>query len=240
VGWATRLAEYLTGLDQTYDATAVLGVATDTLDRDGEVVARSEAWRTLDAAAVSSVLEAFRGELRQVPPQYSATKVDGVAMHRRARRGEHVELQPCAVTVREIELTGFEAPEVRFRVRCSSGTYVRAIARDLGEALGVGAHLTGLRRRSIGTFDIVDAVALDALGDATAVERARVSPADALAHLPSLRVEEETARRLALGQRVRLDDAPDGALVAVVDPGGLRAIAEVAGGVVRPQKVFAS
>jgi tRNA pseudouridine55 synthase len=240
VGRATRLSEYLTGLDKAYEAKAVLGVATDTLDRDGAVVARSDAWHMLDAAAVSSALDAFRGDIQQVPPQYSAKKVEGIAMHRRARRGEHVELEPCTVTIHDIALTGFEAPEVRFRVRCSSGTYVRALARDLGESLGVGAHLTGLRRTSIGTFDVADAVALAALDDATAVARARISPAEALAHLPSLRVEEATARRLAQGQRVRLDDAPDGALVAVLDPTGLCAVAEVAGGVVRPQKVFAS
>lgn len=240
VGRATRIAEYLTGLDKAYEATALLGVSTDTLDRDGEVVARSDAWRGLTAAAVRSALEALGGDVEQVPPQYSAKKVDGVAMHRRARRGERVELEACAVTIHQIELTGFDAPEVRLRVGCSSGTYVRALARDLGDALGVGAHLTRLRRTAIGRFDVADAMALDALGDASAVARARISPADALGHLPSLLVGEEAARRLAQGQRVRVADAPDGALVAVVDPGGLCAVAEVAGGVVRPQKVFAS
>lgn len=240
VGRATRLAEYLSGLDKAYDATARLGVATDTLDRDGREVARSEGWRALTRAQVADALGALEGPLRQVPPQYSAKKVEGVAMHRRARGGETVDLEPCDVTVHAMELVALELPDVRFRVACSSGTYVRALARDLGEALGVGAHLTALRRTRVGHFRVEDALPVAALGEADAVAERAVAPLAALAHLPTVSVDEEAARRLAQGQRLRLADGSPSGLVAVEAGGGLLAVAEVAGGLVRPRKVFAA
>ena len=108
VGRATRLAEYLSGLDKTYEATAKLGITTDTLDRDGKVLEDRVGWRELAEPAVAEALSTFQGEIEQVPPQFSAKKVDGVAMHRRARRGEQVRLEPCVVTVHSIELLAME------------------------------------------------------------------------------------------------------------------------------------
>lgn len=217
VGRATRLAEYLTGLDKTYEAEAVLGVETDTLDREGSVVAEHDGWAELDEAAIRRALDGLTGAIEQVPPQYSAKKVGGEAMHRKARRGETVELAPVRVTVHAMDLQSLELPRVRFTVRCSSGTYVRALARDLGRALGVGGHLTGLRRTAVGRFPVAEAVRMDALEDAEAVAAARLSPMEAMARVESVRridVDDEQATRLRHGQRIRLPDGSraDGAV----------------------------
>jgi tRNA pseudouridine55 synthase len=240
VGRATRLAEYLSGLDKTYEATAKLGITTDTLDRDGEVLEDREGWRELAEPAVAEALSTFQGEIEQVPPQFSAKKVDGVAMHRRARRGEQVRLEPCVVTVHSIELLAMELPEIRFRVRCSSGTYLRSIDRDLGEELGVGAHLTALRRITIGAFGVDGAIGVEQLADTAAVDGVRIDPLAALGHLPAVEVGEEEAGRLAHGQRLRLDEAAPNGLVAVANAGALLAVAEIDDGLLSPRKVFVS
>ena len=239
VGRATRLAEYLSGLDKTYEAVARLGVATDTLDREGSVVASSDGWSSLSEETVTGALASFAGEIEQVPPQFSAKKVDGESMHRRARRGERVDLRACAVTIHSIELIAFEPPEVGFRIRCSSGTYIRAIARDLGAALGVGAHLTALRRTSIGPLTVGSAIRVDQLGDADAVERARIELLEAVAHLPSVSVDDDGAARLAHGQKISTSSPPTNGAVAVALGDRLVALAEVADGRLCPRKVFA-
>lgn len=206
VGRATRLAEYLTGMDKTYEAEALLGVETDTLDREGTVVAEHDGWEELDEADIRRAMAELTGTIRQVPPQYSAKKVGGEAMHRKARRGEAVELAPVPVTVHALELVEVELPRVRFSVRCSSGTYVRALARDLGRALGVGGHLTALRRTAVGGFSVDDAVSLEGLEDPDAVARARLTPMAALQHLHRIDVDAGQATRLRHGQRIRLED----------------------------------
>lgn len=247
VGRATRLAEYLSGLDKTYVAEARLGVSTDTLDREGTVVAEDDGWRALDAESVATGLQSFVGEIQQVPPQFSAKKVDGEAMHRRARRGERLELPPVSVRVHSAELLRFEPPSVEFTVHCSTGTYIRALARDLGEALGVGAHLTSLRRTTVGPFDVTDAVSVEDLEQADIVRAARVPPLAALSHLATVEVNEGEAARIRHGQRVRIE-APVGArpvaegdhLVAVAHDDQLVAVARFEDGVVKPSKVFAA
>jgi tRNA pseudouridine55 synthase len=238
VGRATRIAEFLTGLDKSYVAVARLGVTTDTLDREGKVVAEREGWQTLDERRVREALEPFVGRIQQVPPQYSARKVDGVAMHRRARRGERVELPPRPVTIYELELVEMRPPDVRLRVLCSSGTYVRSLAGDLGESLGVGAHLSALRRTSVGSFQVDDAVAIDRLTDETALAAAWLSPLEALAHLPSLGVSAEGALSLGLGQRIPAEGMDPAPSVVAAFQGELIAIGEVAEESFHPHKVF--
>jgi len=263
VGRATRVAEYLTALDKTYQATMRLGRTTDTLDREGRVVREREGWAALGPEEIVAALERLTGEIDQVPPQYSAKKVDGEAMHRRARRGERVELESRRVTVHELALAALELPLLGVRVRCSSGTYVRSLARDVGEALGVGAHLTDLRRTAIGGFDVERALPPEALGDRARVAASAISPLASLAHLPSLQVGEEAARRLGQGQAVALADAEAGGTlplprgsalpvpgaaaerapgvespVVVACAGQIVAIAEARGGLLHPKKVF--
>lgn len=259
VGRATRLAEYLTGLDKTYVAEARLGIATDTLDREGVVVATDTNWEAVDSAAVEGCLSTFVGPQEQVPPQYSAKKVDGEAMHRKARRGESVDLAPVPVEVYSLELLRFEPPHVTFSVHCSSGTYVRALARDIGHTLGVGAHLTALRRTRVGSFCVDGAVAVEDLENHGAVVAARCAPLTALSHLAVLSVDEAEAVRIRHGQRLRVQartgggaDSPRSpvdqgtgpgvrsgdALVAVARAGDLVAIARIDDGVLKPTKVF--
>ena len=240
VGKATRLAQFLTGLDKGYEAVARLGVRTDSEDRDGTVVSETDDWTGLDARAVDEALAPFRGEIRQVPPQFSAKKVGGEAMHRKARRGEHVPLEPRAVHIHELELLDVTLPHVRFRVRCSSGTYVRSLARDLGEALGVGAHLTHLRRTSVGGFDVDGALPATALDQPAAVEAAWISPLEALAHLPRVRVDEAGATELGHGRVVQGTGAADADTVAVSLGEELVAVGTVTEGVLKPRKVFRS
>lgn len=238
IGPATRLAEYLTGLDKTYEAVARLGVSTDTLDRTGEVVARSDVPESPSHAEIVAAFEGQRGRRLQVPPAYSAKKVRGRRAYELAREGTAVVPDPVDVQIHELRVDTVDGTDVRFVVRCSSGTYVRAVARDAGEALGVGAHLTTLRRTRIGDFDVADALPVDRLDDPDAVRDALVSPLDALRHLPVVAASPDEAARLRHGQAL---DAPGGTpsgLVAVASDGSLLAVAESDGERIRPRKVF--
>ncbi|MEX0980380.1 MAG: tRNA pseudouridine(55) synthase TruB [Gemmatimonadota bacterium] len=239
VGAATRLAEYLDILDKEYEATAVLGRGTTTDDRLGETVFASEAWKALDPEAIATALGDFRGTTLQVPPAYSAKKVGGEAMYHKARRGEVVELPPVEVRVASVELLEVTLPEVRFRLRCSTGTYVRAIARDLGTALGVGAHLSELRRTGIGRFRVSDAVPAEALADPARVAAGWIPPLDALAHLPFVEVDEAGVLALVQGRALPHPDAGAAGPVAVVHDGALVAIGSIRDDRLKPRKVFA-
>lgn len=237
VGGATRLAQFLTGMDKTYEATALLGVTTDSEDRDGEVITRSDAWRQVTETALKAALGDLTGEILQVPPRFSAKKIGGVAAHRLARQGAEVELPPNRVTVHNLALVAFEAPEVRLLVRCSSGTYVRSLARDLGEALGVGAHLTALRRTAVGRFTVDGALDLDDLADPERVVRASLSPAAALADLPRVQLDDAGAREVGHGRAVSTS-LSDGSPVTACLGEELVAIGEVRDGRFRPRKVL--
>lgn len=241
VGPATRLAEYLTPLPKTYRATVRLGEATDTDDHTGEVVSRSDGWRDLREDEVRAALARQVGTILQLPPRYSAKKVGGERLYAAARRGEEVERTPARVTVHRLDVLSVALPEVEIEVECSSGTYIRAIARDAGEALGVGGHLAALRRTRIGEHAVEAAVPLDALDDAERVEAALIEPARAVAHLPRLVVDAEGARALSHGRAVPgAPGLPEGDPLAVLSgEGALLAVGERTGEVVRPRKVFA-
>lgn len=240
VDGATRLSPYLTGMDKRYRAAARLGISTDSHDRDGAVTAESEGWRELGTDEVESALAGLRGTLLQRPPSFSAKKVAGESAHRRARRGEAVELVPVEVSVHELTLVDFDPPSVHFEALCSSGTYIRALARDLGQALGVGAHLTALRRTAIGSFSVEDAVVVDDLAEGAPGRW--ITPQDALerAGLPPVEVDAEGVRRLVHGQAIPAGSAPAAEAVAVRDAEGLVAIATWREGRLHPRKVFRS
>ncbi len=237
-GRATRLLEYLVGLDKAYDATARMGVATDTLDPDGERTATDERWRTLSEDAVARAVRAMVGPQMQTPPAHSALKVDGVPAHRRVRRGERVRLPARRVVVGALEIAEFVPPLLRLRVECSSGTYVRSLARDLGERLGTACHLVRLRRTRVGPLRVERAVSTAALREGAVDSEAWVDPISALSHLPVAPVGPAEAERLACGRSVAVD-APDGDPVAFVRSGErLVAVGSVREGTARPRKVF--
>ncbi|MGY1812202.1 tRNA pseudouridine(55) synthase TruB [Blastococcus sp. SYSU D00820] len=239
VGAATRLLGYLGGHDKTYEATIRLGVTTVTDDREGEVVATTSAAH-LDEAAVRSALAAQTGPLLQVPSSVSAVKVAGRRSYDRVRAGEDVVLEPRPVTVHALEVHRVVRPEpdvvdVDVTVTCTAGTYIRAIARDAGAALGVGGHLTALRRTASGPFAVTSAAPVEdaagALAGAGAGAGVLGLTAAATAVFPERRLTDDEARALGHGQRVTATGvpgltaavAPDGRLVALVEDAGPRA-----------------
>jgi len=240
VGWATRLAEYLTGLDKVYRAVIRLGVVTDTADRTGAVIRSDEGWRDLTRAELEDALRSQLGEIDQVPPAYSAKKVGGVRAYDRARRGEEVALEAVRVRVDRIDILALELPEVVVEVACSSGTYIRSLARDIGERLGVGAHLTALRRTKVGSFDVARAIPADRLDDPEAVRGAWLTPLEAVAHLPRVSVGAREAAALSHGVRVPAPEgAPRGVPLALAHNGRLLAVGRVEGDMIQAGKVFA-
>jgi tRNA pseudouridine55 synthase len=240
VGQATRLSEYLTGLPKAYAATLRLGEITDTDDLTGGIVGGSDAWRGLSAEDIDGAVQRQVGTIQQLPPVYSAKKVDGERMYAVARRGGEVERRPVTVTIHSIRVTRVELPDVDFEVVCGSGTYIRAIARDAGEALGAGGHLRALRRTAVGVHSVEDAVPLDALGDEERVRAALLTPLDALAGLPRVAVDEAGAAALGFGRTIPAPPgAPEGVPLALAGADGrLLAIGERAGDAVKPRKVF--
>jgi tRNA pseudouridine55 synthase len=204
VGEGTKVLAFLLDADKTYETVVRFGVETDTLDLTGQVVAERPVLG-LTEATLSSALEGFRGTIEQVPPMYSALKRDGRPLYQYARAGITLERAARSVTIHALDLIGFEAPDrARLRIRCSKGTYIRSLAADLGTRLGVGAHLVALRRTASGPFRIEDALSLDEVASCIAQSRPlpMLSPLQALAHLPSVTVDEAAARVLACGQRM--------------------------------------
>jgi tRNA pseudouridine55 synthase len=227
-------------MDKAYLATIRLGVETDTHDPEGEVTGRSQGWEELGETEVRQAMDRFRGENLQRPPVYSAKKIRGEPAHRRVRRGEGVELTPVPVQVHELELLETNLPDIRLHVRCSSGTYVRALARDLGVALGVGGHLAALRRTGIGPFDLDSALPLESFAQLPDVKKGLIPAADALSHLPSVQVGALEATRIRQGQSLPTpgQGLPEGTPICVTMGGELLAIAAREGGQLRPRKVL--
>lgn len=211
LGYATRLSEYLLGRDKTYIGRIRLGERTTTDDAEGEIIERRAAQvRPEDLARAA---QAFTGNILQTPPQYSAIQVQGRRAYKLARRGEQVDLPPRPVTIHELTLTPAAdqpaAPfvqEVELRVRCSAGAYIRALARDIGELLGCGAHLVALRRLGSGSFRVADALTLPQLEQVARAGRLAqhlLPPDRAVEDMPRCDLDDEAARRLQMGQFVK-------------------------------------
>jgi tRNA pseudouridine55 synthase len=169
VGKATRLQAYLMGMEKTYEGTIQFGWATDSYDATGtpaDVAPGTEpVERSIEGIDLEPHVARFRGEIEQMPPAFSAKKIDGVRAYELARKGEEVKLQPKRVTVYEFTILAVTGSTAQFRVRSSAGTYMRSIAHDLGQSLGIPAHLKELRRTRIGNFDVADAIAFDLLAE---------------------------------------------------------------------------
>jgi tRNA pseudouridine55 synthase len=162
LGKATKASQYLISLDKEYEGTVELGKVTDTQDADGEMM-ETRPVPPLSAAEVQAAMNGFLGDQYQTPPMYSAIKIDGVPLYKSARKGEEVEREPRFIRVMSWELTGFALPRFDFRLRCTKGTYVRTLAHDLGQKLGCGAHLAGLRRTATANFNVAQAITLEQL-----------------------------------------------------------------------------
>ena len=216
LGKATRLLEYLTGLPKTYLAGITLGSATDTYDATGTVIFQHPL-PELTLEALERALDAFRGEIMQTPPAYSAIKRNGEAQYKRARRGETVELDPRPVTVYELTLMEFDDGVIQIRITCSAGTYVRSIAHDLGEVLGCGAHLSSLRRLAVGPFGIDQAVTLQQMAEED-WQRWLLPPSAAVTHLARVELAEGEASRLIHGLSIAARQPVTQGLACAFDP----------------------
>jgi tRNA pseudouridine55 synthase len=211
VGRATRFLEYSQRAPKRYTAVGVFGITTSTQDASGEIIEVRPA--EITRADVERVAGGFVGEIDQVPPMVSAVKIGGERLYKKARRGEEVERAARRMTIHELTLIDFDpdGPRATFDVLCSSGTYVRTLVNDLGEALGCGAHLESLRRVEAGGFSIDEAIALEEVSPGS------LRPvADAVRDLPAIHVTEEDAERVGHGRDLpAVGELEDGACVAV-------------------------
>lgn len=219
LGRATRLVEYLVGLPKTYETTIRLGQTTETYDAESRVTLERP-FTYLTASTIETTLAHFRGTIWQQPPGFSAIKQGGQPLYKLARRGVITEIPARPVTIYALDLLAWEAPFLQLRVGCSSGTYIRSLGHDLGEALGCGGHLAALRRTAVGPFCLDQAIRLadltpDNLGDCL------LAAETAVAHLPRLEMPAPDVDRLLLGQRLaRETDHAPGAFVAAFNPTG--------------------
>jgi len=218
-GEATKFAGPLLDADKEYLATVKLGERTATGDAEGPVLQKREISFSKDG--LQSVLERFRGEIEQVPPMHSALKHEGTPLYRLARRGEEVERAPRRVRIAELQLLRRDGESLDLRVVCSKGTYIRVLAEDIGEALGCGAHLSALRRTVSGDFRVEDAIALQALQEASPEQRARrLLPLGRLVEgLPSAQLAAAEETRLRQGQALKISGLHPG-LCALLRPDG--------------------
>ncbi|GAA1271539.1 tRNA pseudouridine synthase B [Planotetraspora silvatica] len=235
---ATRLLGHLALTEKVYEATLRLGATTNTDDADGEITATTPAGHVAEED-VRKGIAALTGEIMQVPPQVSAIKVNGERAYKRARAGEEVELAARPVTIHAFEVTGIrregESVDVDATITCSSGTYIRALARDLGASLGVGGHLTYLRRTRVGPYGIESARTIDDLSRECVI----LPMAEAVAAaFPRRDVSEEEARLVAHGGRLASAGLGAGPIGVFGPDGTLLALVEERGGTARPLAVF--
>lgn len=241
VGPAVRLSEYISAEDKRYQATIKLGEKTDTYDGDGVVTGTSEV--NVSREQFEEALQGFVGEIEQVPPPYSAIKVKGRRAYDMARKGEEVELEARTIHVHSLEVVEWNLPEVVVDVHCSSGTYVRSLAYDLGEKLGCGANLTGLRRTKSGSFTLKDAQPLRKLSETFENNtwfRYLIPAAEALSEWPSITLSNEEVDLVRHGHRIPRAELLEGQVRAITEQGELVALMEADPETAeyKPKKVF--
>lgn len=246
VGPAVRLSEYVSASDKRYQAIIRLGSTTDTFDADGRFTRQNQPINVTEGQ-FEEVLKTFVGEIEQTPPPYSAVKVQGRKAYELARQGEQVDLAPRKITVHHLEVLEWAPPEVVVDVHCSSGTYVRSLANDLGEKLGTGAYLVGLRRTKSGRFTLRDAVPLRKLQESFHVGnwyQFLIPAAEALGDWPAVELTPDEVEGIRHGHRVRAGtNAAPGMVRGVSTQGELVALMELVDGedgspAWQPRKVF--
>jgi tRNA pseudouridine55 synthase len=249
IGPAVRLSEFVSASDKRYQAIIRLGGTTDTYDADGRFTGKNEAPVSVTETQFNDVLQHFVGEIEQTPPPYSAVKVQGRKAYEMARQGEEVELAPRKINVFHLEVLEWAPPEVVIDVHCSSGTYVRSLANDLGTELGCGAYLVGLRRTKSGRFSLREATPLRKLQEAFTVGnwyQYLIPAAEALAEWPAVELSPEEVDEVKHGHRVKAAaDTQPGLVRGISMAGELIAIMDLVTGEDgslewQPKKVFYS
>lgn len=234
VGNGTKVLQFLLIAEKSYRATLRLGVSTDTLDSEGEVVAHKELPDDC-AARLLRILPDFLGTIQQIPPMYSALKKDGVPLYKLARQGQTVEREARTVEISRLEILSIDLPDVVIEVDCSKGTYIRTLAQDLGDAVGCGAHITELCRLRSGPFLLEDCVTLDTLTERSADEKpGLLSVEQSLAFYPAAILSDSAAKSLSFGVPPTVSDVvleeqlEPGSLVRLMDKDRLLAMAQFA------------
>ena len=251
LGEATKTVPYVVDGTKAYRFTVGWGAQTTTDDLEGEVIDRSEA--RPDRGAIEALLPNYRGAIDQVPPQFSAIKIDGERAYAMARQGDHAEIKPRTVEIDRLEIVAHDGDTTTFEVDCGKGTYVRALARDLGRDLGCFGHVTALRRTYVEPFDETDAVTLDTLEDAAdgagedeaarfaALDALLLAPGEAMDGFPSVNLSDMQAGRIRQGNAVILTgrDAPaEGDAICAFHKAKLLAIGDISQGAFQPKRVF--
>ncbi len=244
VGRATRIAQYLEAGEKEYRAVMRLGITTDTLDSDGRIV-ETKPYTAPGRDNLLSAIQQFTGQIMQSPPAFSAVKVRGVPSYKLAREGRPEFNQARSVTIHSIELMSYEDPFVALRVCCLKGVYIRSLCAGIGDALGMGAHVTSLERTSSGRFRIGDALSLEELGRMAAADKAHqvVLPIDdALGEFPIIELADEQAVKVVHGNKVSCRESQETSLSGLArlrdTRGRLLALARIEGGVIQPALVF--
>lgn len=243
VGPSVRLSEYVSASDKRYQAVIQLGTTTDTYDADGRVLSTTSV--DISEKQFDDVLQSFVGEIEQVPPPYSSVKVKGRHAYDMARNGEEVDLDPRTINVYNLELLEWAPPEAVIDVFCSSGTYVRSLAHDLGEKLGCGAHLIGLRRTRSGRFTLRDAVPLRKLKEAfddNSWDKYLIPAAEALSDWPAIELSPEQLDIVRHGRRIPAEAGIGTMARAISENGELIGLLELDQETMewQPKKVFTS
>ena len=235
VGRATRGVEFFEHAEKTYETLLLLGRTTDTQDVTGTVLAEKTV--RLSPADIENVLPRFRGDILQVPPMYSALKVNGKKLYELARKGQEVERQPRPITVFELTNLGFDGTRLRLRVRCSKGTYIRTLCQDIGEALGCGGCMEALRRVRAGEYGIEDAVPLEKLLESETPEQYLRSLDTMFAHCPAVTLTANQEKRCRNGNPFS-SPLPQGTYRAYSQSGEFLMLAKVEDGVMTTVKSF--
>jgi tRNA pseudouridine55 synthase len=225
IGPAVRLSQYISAEDKRYQATIKLGEKTDTYDTEGKITGTSVV--DVTHTQFEEALKQFVGEIEQVPPPYSAIKVKGKHAYDLARKGEEVKLEPRLINMYSLDLLEWNSPEAVVDVHCSSGTYVRSLAYDLGEMLGCGGNLTGLRRTKSGRFTLRDAVPLRKLTEAFETNswyQYLIPAAEALSDWPSITLSNEEVELVKHGHRISREEGPEKMVRAITEQGELVAL----------------
>ncbi len=235
VGRATRGVEFFEHAEKTYETVLLPGMTTDTEDITGSVLTQQEAF--ISGSQLEAVLEQFRGEILQVPPMYSALKVNGQKLYDLARKGVEVERKPRPVTIHELRLLSMEADGIHLRVRCSKGTYIRTLCKDIGEALGCGGCMAALRRVTAGEYTIDEAVPLNVLLECTEPEK-YLRPVDSMfRNFPAVILTEKQTQRCRNGNSFSVK-LPEGTYRVYAQNGEFMALSQVDDGVMSTIKSF--